>query len=160
MKPIIIPFIPNNLGRVDFRVHVTDATNKGFKRVEFKLDSGSDFTTISCTDLYRLGYTREFLRSCPHHNNQVTTAANTIRLQYIEGVSIKFEDREIQGCKIFFALDTGLRSLFGSDILKYFNWEVNYDEGMLRMAKANRSPRLSIGEDLLHIYDIGSDEHV
>jgi len=133
---------------------------KSFEEIRFKLDCGSDFTTISCDDLTKkLGYTREFLESCPFHGNLASLASHEkeLKMQYITNVSIKFGTREIQGCRIFFALDTKLRSLFGSDILKYFNWEVNYDDGELRLAKSIKLPRLSENETLLHIYSV--EEH-
>jgi len=155
MESIKIPFFSSNLGRIDFVAQVMTADRKTFFDVDFKLDSGSDFTTLSCNDLYKLGYTRDFLRQCPYHKHPVTTASNTIHLQYLENISIKFEEREIQGCRIFFATETSMRSLFGSDILKYFNWSVNYDEGLFQMTKTTRTPQLSKEEQPLHIYDVG-----
>jgi len=154
MEQISIPFNFNSRGRVDFLADVMTSDRKSFDGVWFKLDSGSDFTTINCEDLYNLGYTQEFLASCPFHPNSASTASSEIQLQYIKNVSIKFNDREIQGCRIFFALDSQLRSLFGSDILKYFNWEVNYDKRLLSLKQAEYKPELSTGEALLQIYAI------
>ena len=154
MESIIIPFLPKNLGRVNFDIEVMSGERKSFDNVRFKLDSGSDFTTISCEELYNLGYSREFLENCPYHHINAVTASEygQLKLQYITNISIKFADREIQGCRIFFALDTKLRSLFGSDILKYFNWEVNYDLGILKLTQVNNKPLLSEGESPLQIY--------
>jgi len=158
MRTIDISFDFNNLGRVEFSVDVMTSDLRSFKNVYFKLDSGSDFTTVDCKDLYNLGYTREFLQSCPHHHTGVSTAAGDIRLQYIKNISLKFGRREIQHCRIFFALDTPLRSLFGSDILKYFNWGVNYDIKMFQLHKSERLPLLSEGEEPLQIYNIEGDK--
>ncbi|MCL2088025.1 MAG: hypothetical protein FWH14_00945 [Oscillospiraceae bacterium] len=135
MVPIIIPFTPNNLGRVEFDAQMITGDRKGLGDVRFKYDSGSDFTTVNCDTLYELGYTREFLESCPHHSHGATLAMNENKtpLQYISDVSIKFGDRELQHCRVFFALGTSLRSLFGSDVLKYFNREICYDSGELRL---------------------------
>ncbi|MCL2054419.1 MAG: retropepsin-like domain-containing protein [Oscillospiraceae bacterium] len=154
MLPIIIPFEPNSLGRVEFKAHVMTGDRQSLKRVWFKLDSGSDFTTVSCDDLRRLGYSEEFLKSCPYHENSVSLAMgeNRAPLQYITNVSIKFGDRELQHCRIFFSLGTTLRSLFGSDILKYFNRETCYDTGELRLSERKKKPPLSIGETAIHIY--------
>ena len=152
MQVINIPFNFNNLGRVEFAATVMTSDCKSFGGVRFKLDSGSDFTTISCNELYNLGYTRTFLESCPLHHIKASTASSDIRLQYIKNISIKFGEREIQNCRIFFALDAQLRSLFGSDILKYFNWGVNYDKKVLQLDKATYVPTLSEGEEPLHIY--------
>ena len=51
MHPIIIPFSPSSLGRVEFSAQVMTGDRKTFGEVEFKLDSGSDFTTLSCDNL-------------------------------------------------------------------------------------------------------------
>ena len=152
MGSIIIPFDFNSLGRVDFFADVMTSDFRSFKGVRFKLDSGSDFTTIDAGDLHNLGYTRQFLENCPFHRLSARTASRDIRLQYVENVSIKFGEREIQSCRIFFALGSKLRSLFGSDILKYFNWSVNYDKKVLRLDKTESIPALSEGEEPLHIY--------
>ncbi|MCL1843976.1 MAG: retropepsin-like domain-containing protein [Defluviitaleaceae bacterium] len=154
MGSVIIPFDFNSLGRVDFIADVMTSDYKSFDGVRFKLDSGSDFTTIDSKDLHTLGYSREFLKGCPFHHLSAATASSNIRLQYIKNISIKFSNREIQNCRIFFALDSQLRSLFGSDILKYFNWSVNYDKKVLQLEKTENTPNLSEGEEPLHIYTI------
>jgi hypothetical protein len=74
MLPIVIPFPKNGLGRVEFRAHVMTGDRKSLKGVDFKYDSGSDFTTLSCDDLDRLGYARDYLESCPHHEGGATLA--------------------------------------------------------------------------------------
>ncbi|MDR2168087.1 MAG: retroviral-like aspartic protease family protein [Clostridiales bacterium] len=123
--------------------------------VEFKLDSGSDFTTLSNADLSNLGYAEEYLRSRPKHEPIATTAdGKEVHFQYLENISIMFQGREIQGCRVFFALGTDLRSLFGADILKYFNREIDYDAGELRLKERRERPLLSPGEEPLHIYSI------
>ncbi|MCL2087004.1 MAG: retropepsin-like domain-containing protein [Oscillospiraceae bacterium] len=156
MVPMIIPFTPNNLGRVEFDANVMTGDRKSLKKVRFKYDSGSDFTTINCDDLRRLGYSEEFLKSCPHHSDGATLATNENRtsLQYITNVSIKFGDRELQHCRVFFALGTSLRSLFGSDILKYFNREICYDTGELRLLELKTAPQLSPSEVPIEIYSM------
>ena len=154
MQPILIPFAPSNLGRVSFFAKVMTGDRKTFGDVYFKLDSGSDFTTLSCEGLETLGYDREYLEACPHHELRASTASEDLilPLQYLSNVSIKFEDRELQGCRVFFALNTKLRSLFGSDILKYFNREIDYDAGELRLFELCGKPMLSSGEIPIQIY--------
>jgi predicted aspartyl protease len=127
---------------------------KSFDTVRFKLDSGSDFTTLGCEDLDNLGYSEEYLRSCKVHGKAYTATSGEVVLQYIEGVSIKFGERELQNCRIFFALDSGMRSLFGSDILKYFNREINYDTGELRLSSTENPPGLAQNETPIQIYSV------
>ena len=156
MEPIIIQFTTNNLGRVEFRAGVQTGDGLSHKRISFKLDSGSDFTTLSCEDLSLLGYSREILEACPFHGNEPSTAFSDTKphLRYMTNISITFGDRELQNCRIFFALDTKLKSLFGSDILKYLNREINYDEGKLYLRKRIVDPKLSRDETPIQIYSL------
>ncbi|MDR1703520.1 MAG: hypothetical protein LBS19_02385 [Clostridiales bacterium] len=152
--------MPNNLGRVMGEAFVSTKDGKSFESVRFKLDSGSDFTTISCDDLRLLGYSQEYLEECPRYQYGAFLASEEgiLTLRYIKNVSIKFSDREIQGCRLFFALDTNLHNLLGSDILKYFNREIDYDNGELRLYERKEKPQLSTGEQPIHIYAIESHE--
>ncbi|MCL2088230.1 MAG: hypothetical protein FWH14_01990 [Oscillospiraceae bacterium] len=159
MESIVIPFTKSNLGRVEFDVDVQTGDKLSFDKVMFKLDSGSDFTTINCNDLKFLGYSQEFLKSCPYYEISASTASDEhkILLQYIPDVSIKFGDRELQSCRLFFSLGTKLRSLFGSDVLKYFNIEINFDIGELRLTQTEVKPHLLKDETPIQIYSIEYD---
>ena len=159
MSAIIVPFTPTSLGRIEFDAEVMTGDNLSFDTVTFKLDTGSDFTTLSCADLALLGYSNRFLESRERHDIVVAPAASKgIMLQYIEDVSIKFGDRELQGCRVFFKLNSNLHSFFGSDLLKYFNYEVNQDEGELRLSKSAKAPVLSKGEKRIYIYALSASE--
>ena len=83
MEPITIQILSGNLGRVIFNADIMTSDKKSFGDIRFKLDSGSDFTTINCDDLYDLGYTNEFLHSCPFHTIKASTASDdkTIHLK-------------------------------------------------------------------------------
>ena len=122
MLPIIIPFISNELGRVLFETHVSTADNMSFKKVEFKLDYGSDFTTLSCKALKLLGYSYEYLKGCPLHEGGATLAADEVNvpLQYITNVSIKFGYRELQNCRVFFCIRHGTPLLIRHGFIEIF----------------------------------------
>jgi hypothetical protein len=74
MQPIVIHFKSSGLGRVEFTAEVLTGDKKSLRNIAFKLDSGSDFTTISCDDLVDLGYTQEFLHNCPIHTEKASGA--------------------------------------------------------------------------------------
>jgi hypothetical protein len=157
MEPITIPLWRSGWGRVAFDAMVSTGDMKSLGTVTFKLDSGSDFTTISCDDLDSLGYTKEFLQGCPLHTGDASMATEDDKLknlQYIEHVSIKFGDRELQGCRIYFALGTKLRSLFGCDLLRYFNREIDYDKCELRLTERVSEPQLLDDEKSIQIYNL------
>ena len=69
--------------------------------ITFKLDTGSDFTTLSYDDLKLLGYEDEYLHKCAVYETIASSAGGTIELQYLDNISIKFGERELQGCRIF-----------------------------------------------------------
>ena len=160
MESIVIPFTQLSVGRVEFDAEVLTADGKSLDTVTFKLDTGSDFTTLSYDDLKLLGYSDEFLRTSAVYDTKATSAGGNLKLQYMDGISIKFGNRELQNCRVFFALGTNLKSLFGSDILKYFNYSVNFDiddtgtTGEFRMSVAARVPALSAGEKQIQIYSL------
>jgi len=160
MEPIVITFTQLSVGRVEFDAEVMTADRRSLDTVTFKLDTGSDFTTLSCDDLELLGFDYELLRKCATYDDFASSAGGSLRLQYIDNVSIKLGDRELQGCRVFFALGTELRSLFGSDILKYFNYSVNFDTdqtgstGELTLCPTMRNPQLSKGESQIQVYSI------
>ena len=154
MIPITINFTPMGLGRIEFETKVMTADRMSLRSVMFKLDTASDFTTLSLDDLYSLGYKPEQLRKCKIFEGSASTGGGDLELRYIENVSIKFEDREIQNTRVFFAPKTKLRSLFGCDILKYFNFSVDYDNGTLTLSQAAKAPKLSPGETPIQIYEL------
>ncbi|MCL2055261.1 MAG: retropepsin-like domain-containing protein [Oscillospiraceae bacterium] len=154
MTSIKIEFKPSGLGRIVFRAKVMTADRMSLKSVYFKLDTASDFTTLSLTDLKNLGYTQEQLQKCKIFKGSASTGGGDLELRFIENVSIKFGDREIQNVRVFFAPKTNLRSLFGCDILKYFNFSVNYDKGNFTLSQADKTPELSLGETPIHIYEL------
>ena len=154
MTPINIDFTPMGLGRIEFEAKVMTADRMSLRSVMFKLDTASDFTTLSLDDLEYLGYTQERLLECKVFEGSASTGGGDLELRYIENVSIKFEDREIQNARVFFAPDMKLRSLFGCDILKYFNFSVDYDNGSLKLLQAAKAPALSLGETPIQIYSV------
>jgi hypothetical protein len=160
IEPITIPLWKSGWGRVFFNAMVSTGDMKSLGLVTFKLDSGSDFTTISCDDLESLGYTKGFLQGCPSHAGEASTATedDKLDLQYIEHVSIKFGDRELQGCRIYFAMGTKLRNLFGCDLMRYFNREIDYDKCELRLTDRTTEPQLLDDEKPIQIYNLAEGE--
>jgi predicted aspartyl protease len=130
------------------------------RRVSLTLDTGSDFTVLNQDVLYDLGYTEDFLKSCPVHGTTATSwsgVESTIR--YIDDFSIEFSgDRAVRKCRIFFTLESDTSNLLGSDILKYFNYNVNLDKGELTLTKRENEPPLSNGESRLFVYSLESSE--
>ena len=134
-KPIIIPFEPNNKGRIMLKIGVL-TKQKSFISIEFKLATGSAYTILSLKDLKYLGYTEEFLSKCDIIYPE--GISETYRLGYIENLSLKFENMEIKNYTVFFSFNDNLCSMLGSDILKYFNIKVDNDLSELTLILRNK----------------------
>ncbi|MCL1999115.1 MAG: retroviral-like aspartic protease family protein [Turicibacter sp.] len=153
-EPIMIDFTSDKWGRVYIKADILKSDLLSFDEIEFKLDTASDFVTLSMTDLYKLGYTDEHLRTCPTHGIVTTADGKEIVLQYLTNISIKFEDREFQQVKVYFAIGTKMRTLFGNNILKYFNLTIDRDKGFVALNRRTTEPTLSAGELPLQIYSL------
>ncbi|MDR0220348.1 MAG: hypothetical protein LBI54_02960 [Lachnospiraceae bacterium] len=77
-----------------------------------------------------------------------------LELRYITNVSLKFGEMELQGCTVYFSPDADIRNLFGGDILKYFNWAVDNDNGEFCLTPRAAAPELAPGEAPIHIYTL------
>jgi predicted aspartyl protease len=140
-------------------VDVQPADKIGFIKTQFKFDTGSDFTTLSnyaLTD--KLGYTDEFLKSCPGHDTPAQTASGEeLNFRYIQPVLIRIDGRMMR-CKVFFCLEKSLRNLLGADFIKNFNVSINHDEGELRLSKTVKEPVLADGEKQMQIFPLDDDD--
>ena len=128
--PIRLTYTDNNIGRISVSMNVKHQTTKIMTPIKMKFDTGSDFTTISQDDLYDLGYDYSYLKTRPYYQLPPSAAASSLKvpLQHLNGVDIQLDNQHISNCVIYFALDCGLRSLLGADILKYFNHNINRDD--------------------------------
>ena len=128
-----LEFIPNNIGRIELTLSIQKANKINMEDIDFALDTGSDFTTIGIKHLIQLGYTKELLQNCPYHKNLATTVAteHSIDLQYIDNVTVLIDCIELKNRRIYFSMDKNVKNLLGSDLLKYFNMEINRDIGLV-----------------------------
>jgi len=104
----------------------------------FKVDTGSDFTVLRLDDLIRLGYNMESLKIYPVHEHRASTVAeeNGLILHYIDGVTLELGCVTLYNRRIFFS-DQIVRNLLGSDILKYFNIEIDREANLFKARLMN-----------------------
>jgi hypothetical protein len=168
-QPIIIPFTTNDFGRVMFTAQVLKQDFKSHGRVDFQYDSGSDITLLSVAALDDLDYERSFLETCPivsvedgrpvivntaDGKTARTSDGELAHLRCIRNLTIKFGNRELVGCTIYFALDSDMSTLFGGNILKYFNREINYDAAQFILTPRTTQPVLSGNEKPIQVYSV------
>ncbi|MCL1999015.1 MAG: retroviral-like aspartic protease family protein [Turicibacter sp.] len=152
--PIIVKFAENNDGLIKGNIGVLKADRLSHSDVEFKIDTGANLTVINHKHLANLGYTQEFLQNCPDYTEREVTTANgvVVTLKYIDHMSLMFGDREIQNCKIYFSLESDMRTLFGTDFLRRFNLTINYDDRKVLLYK--RDMEITVGEIQPQIYSL------
>ena len=155
-KTIVLDFETNEMGSIWVELNVLRGDFLSHENVNFKFDTGADYTVIAVETLKDLGYTDDFLRSCPKDKYPATMAdGSKVQLYYLENVSIMFKEREIQSCRIYFSLNAKMRTLFGCNILKFFNYTINYDSAEIFLYERSTLPQLSEGEQPIQIYEIG-----
>jgi hypothetical protein len=94
-----------------------------------------------------------------HSRSATSWSGAESTLRYIEDFSITFGgDRAVRKCRIFFTLESDTSNSLGSDILKYFNYSVDFDKGELTLVKRESEPPLSKGESRLYVYSLGDGQ--
>ena len=134
-------------GRIECRVHIKPYDANLMKSIRFKVDTGADFSTISKSALYELGYADDWIEYNKQASTGTTTSASgetlesyfvrlpIINIFGIEGVDYPFGillDKEenlpkpsCRGCEYTTGKKLDFRSLLGNDILTCFNISIN-----------------------------------
>ncbi|MDR2572395.1 MAG: retroviral-like aspartic protease family protein [Oscillospiraceae bacterium] len=129
-------------GRIMCEIYIKPYNTSLMKAVEFKIDTGADFSTISKDALYRLGYTSDWIDKNKKPSNRPISVASgeeiesyyiklpIINIYGVEGVDYPFGilmDKKSElpkpscrGCRYTEAKKLDYRLLLGNDILSCF----------------------------------------
>ena len=103
------------------------------ERIEFKIDTGADLTTISRNDLAHLGYDEPWIKS---NGKLITTGTSTADGSNVESYVIKFPLFNLEGldfknwpmfvifnsvCECGKVTQRDYRNLFGNDVIDMFD---------------------------------------
>ena len=146
-------------GRVECRVHIKPYTSSLMEPVDFKIDTGADFSTISKSTLHTLGYNNCWIDKNKQPMASSTTVASgekvisyfiklpIINVYGIEGIDYPFGiliDKEevlpkpsCEGCEFTKSKKLDYRSLLGNDILSCFKVEIDWSSKTLDLNPQN-----------------------
>ena len=129
-------------GRVFVNIYVKPNDNITLFPVEFKVDTGADFTTISKISLIKLGYSKDWIdKNMVVHKDEdmpTTASGDKINAGYIQLPLINILGYEGKQWPFQVILDDtkDFRNLLGRDLLTGFNYSFNNDEDVFTIAGA------------------------
>ena len=134
-------------GRIECEVRIKPFDSSLMENVRFKVDTGADFSTISKSALYKLGYSAQWVAENMKLSETSTSVASgekldsyyirlpVINIFGIEGINYPFgilldiEEKlpkpSCKGCEFTKAKKMDFRSLLGNDILSCFDISVD-----------------------------------
>jgi len=140
-------------GRIVCDVQIKPYNTSLMEPVDFKIDTGADFSTISKSKLFALGYTKDWIEKNKQPMESSTTVASgeevityfvklpVINIYGIEGTDYPFGilmDKEevlpkttCEGCEFTESKKLDYRSLLGNDILSCFKVEIDWSSRTL-----------------------------
>jgi len=155
MPKIAIP----DSGRIVCRVQIKPFDSFLLEPVEFKIDTGADFSTISKSALLELGFTESWIEANKKPMKTSTTVASgeeiisyyiklpIINIYGIEGTDYPFGilmDKEeslpkptCRGCEFTKHKKLDYRTLLGNDILSCFKVSIDWNSGVVDLDPQN-----------------------
>ncbi|MDR2166288.1 MAG: retropepsin-like domain-containing protein [Clostridiales bacterium] len=123
-------------GKIIVPMNIQDANLKDMSEVDFKVDTGSDYTTISKKELYTLGYSADWIKQNAIRNDRdaKTADGSTIPIYFLQIPKMNILGTEVSNMRLHILLDgdggaaRDLNNLLGLDLLLSFNYMVNNDE--------------------------------
>ena len=132
-----IPF--GEHGRIFLPIHIKPYNDTTMLPVDFKVDTGADFTTISKVRLNHLGYNMVWINKNAEKSGSATTASG----EYVEIAVVRIPMFNFLGYEArnwpFVILpnkDKDFRDLLGRDLLTGFNYTFNNDDDIFQIAMA------------------------
>jgi len=148
--------IPDS-GRIICEVYIKRYDSPLMQAIEFKIDTGADFSTVSKDTLLRLGYTTDWIDKNKKISKQPISVASgeeiesyyinlpKINIYGIEGTdypfgilmdkSSEYPKPSCKGCKYTEAKKFDYRMLLGNDILSCFKTEIDWDNNSINLER-------------------------
>jgi len=128
-------------GRAYLSINIKPKEKITLSKVEFKVDTGADKTTISKPALARLGYDMDWINQnavvFTDEDKPTTASGDKINAGYVRLPLINILGYEGKCWPFQIIVDEkqDFRNLLGRDLLAGFNYEFNNDENALRISK-------------------------
>jgi len=123
-------------GFVYLPIHIRCNLKPDMKLFDYKIDTGANRTTISREWLYRLGYDDNWIKSgmkLTGNDRPTVATGDPIDDCYI----IAVPEINIGGCvgynwPFLTSLSAKFKFLMGTDTMRFFNWDLDYENGICR----------------------------
>ena len=128
--------------------------SKGQKRVQFKVDTGANISSISLNALLALGYTADWIVQ----NGTLEPAAETANGRTVENCyrihlpQVKFGVYTCKNPLFLTSLTEDMRNLFGLNFMRYFNWDLNYQTKVAEYF-INEN-QFTLGDSVFEVHDL------
>ena len=129
----------SELRRVYIPVYVKPFSQTAMKPVQFKVDTGADSTTISKHELYKLGFTLDWIREKSVIETASTADGSVFTVGVVQLPVINLLDYEGKNWPFLVIIDEkrDFRNLLGRDLLSGFNYNFDNDVNVFEIKKAN-----------------------
>jgi len=132
----VLEVILDKDGFAFIRVYIKMLNSPSMAYIKYKVDSGANRTAISRDHLNNLGYDDNWIKSGEllTGDDRPTVATG----EPIDGCYIvTLPEVNIGGCvgynwPFLTSLNIDFRNLLGTDTMRFFNWEFNYERGICR----------------------------
>jgi len=140
----MIEFPFGEQGRVLLPIYIKPYHDTTMLLLDFKVDTGADFTTISKSDLRELGYSRSWIDRNIFEDGSATTASGEyIAIGFICLPFINILGYEARNWPFRVMTDESrdFRNLLGRDLLSGFNYTFNNDDDIFQITRAREFKR-------------------
>ncbi|MCL2170502.1 MAG: retroviral-like aspartic protease family protein [Defluviitaleaceae bacterium] len=157
---MLVKEIPiDETGFVIIEVYIKPKNSTTMKCVKFKVDSGANFTTISSDKLFELGYDEEWIKSGKKLTGSArpTVANGKFLDDCYEVVLPEINIGGFVGRNWHFLTSPTetFRLLFGTNSMKFFNWNFDYENTLCRLTVNKKATNLLFdkSEQSIHAID-------
>ena len=118
------------------RISIKPKHSQRMLYVDYKIDSGANRTTISCEQLVKLGFDEQWIRTGKLlEGGARPTVASGLPVE--DCYEVILPEINIGGCvgynwPFITSLSVSFKFLLGTDTMRYFNWEFDYEHGLCR----------------------------
>ena len=126
----------NTDGFVFLQMYIKPKESASMQLVAYKVDSGANCTTISRTELTKLGYNDDWIRTGkPLTGENAPTVASGLPIEDCYEIvlpEIRIGDWVGYNWPVLTSLSVPFKLLLGTDSMKFFNWHFDYENNICK----------------------------
>ena len=160
----MIEYMLSSEGRAYVPVYVKPINDVKLTSVLFKIDTGADLTTMSKSELYRLGFDQKWIETNAAQDKTRTLSGAGGKSEsawYIAMQIFNFAGRDMKNWPIYIRIEESRNfpNLLGLDVLSNFNFKFDYDNAVV-LFEAAKNPKIVLPRlGRQEVTDLGSELH-